>query len=92
MRWPDAGLHADLRHDGQGYLLELRAERLARAVWIDFGDLDAEPADNALTLLPGESLTMRVASKASLAALRKSLRVQSVADVLDSGKSFTKTR
>jgi beta-mannosidase len=92
MRWPDAGLHADLRRDGQGYLLELRAERLARAVWIDFGDLDAEPADNALTLLPGESLTTRVASKASLAALRKSLRVQSVADVLDSGKSFTKTR
>jgi beta-mannosidase len=92
MRWPDAGLHADLRRDGQGYLLELRADRLARAVWIDFGDLDAEPADNALTLLPGESLTMRVASKSSLAALRKSLRVQSVADVLDSGKSFTKTR
>ncbi|CAH0210850.1 Exo-beta-D-glucosaminidase [Massilia sp. Bi118] len=92
MRWPEAGLHADLRRDGQGYLLDLRADRLARAVWIDFGNLDAEPADNALTLLPGESLTMRVASKASLEALRKSLRVRSLAEVLAGGKSFTKTR
>jgi beta-mannosidase len=92
MRWPDAGLHADLRRDGQGYVLDVRADRLARAVWIDFGDLDAEPADNALTLLPGESLSLRVASTASLEALRKSLSVRSVADILGGGKSFTKTR
>jgi beta-mannosidase len=87
MPWPDAGLHAELRRDGKGYLLGLHAENLARAVWIDFGDADAELADNALTLLPGESLSLHVSSKASLATLRKSLRVRSVADVF----AFTKT-
>jgi beta-mannosidase len=92
MRWPDPGLHADLRRDGDGYLLELRAAKLARAVWVDLGDADADAdadiADNALTLLPGESLSLHVSSRASLASLRKSLRVRSLADAL----LFTKTR
>jgi beta-mannosidase len=48
-------------------------------VWIDFGDTDAEVSDNALTLLPGESISLRVSSKAGLAALRKSLRIRSIA-------------
>jgi len=79
MRWPASGLHAELRPDGAGYWLELKAANLARAVWIDFGDTDAEVSDNALTLLPGESISLRVSSKAGLAALRKSLRIRSIA-------------
>jgi beta-mannosidase len=81
MAWPDPGLRAQLRPDGDGFALELHAEKFARAVWIDAGDLDAEFSDNALTLLPGESLSLRVSSKADLTALRKSLRVKSLADV-----------
>jgi len=81
MAWPDPGLRAQLRPDGDGFALELHAEKFARAVWIDAGDLDAEFSDNALTLLPGESLSLHVSSKADLTALRKSLRVQSLADV-----------
>lgn len=82
MRWPDAGLYAQLRQGGDGYVLALRADRLARAVWVDFGDLDAELADNALTLLPGETVSLRVRSKAGLANLRGALRLRSLADVL----------
>lgn len=84
MQWPGAGLRAELQRDGKGYALQLHAERFARAVWIDFGDADAELSDNALTLLPGESVRLRVASKASLAALRKALQVRSFV--------FSKTR
>ncbi len=83
MAWADPGLRASLRRAGDGYVLELRAAKLARAVWIDFGDIDAGVSDNALTLLPGERLTLRVASKAGLAALRKSLRLRSLAGVVD---------
>jgi len=79
MRWPAPGLHAELQRDGAGYRLELRAVNLARAVWIDFSEADAEVSDNALTLLPGESVSVRVSSRAGLAALRKSLRLLSVA-------------
>ncbi|WP_229260357.1 beta-mannosidase [Duganella alba] len=80
MHWPDAGLRAQLRADGKGYTLDLSASKFARAVWIDFGDADADVSDNALTLLPGESVSLHVSSKASLATLRKVLRVRSLAD------------
>jgi beta-mannosidase len=36
-------------------------------------------SDNALTLLPGERVSLRVSSKAGLAALRKALRLQTLA-------------
>jgi beta-mannosidase len=71
-----------VRRAGNGYALELQATRFARAVWIDAGDADV--SDNAFTLLPGESVTVHVSSKDSLARLRSLLRVRSVA--------FTKSR
>ncbi|MFT7722892.1 MAG: glycoside hydrolase family 2 TIM barrel-domain containing protein [Roseateles sp.] len=80
LAWRPAGLRAELRRDGSGHVLDLSAATLARAVWIDFGDLDAEPADNALTLLPGERITLRVSSSAGSAALRAALRVRALAD------------
>lgn len=91
LRWPESGLRAALRRAGDGYTLELQAARLARAVWIDFGALDAELSDNAFTLLPGERVSLRVSSRASLASLEKALRVQSLAEVLG-GRMFTKNR
>lgn len=87
MSWSDPGLRGAMRRDGNGYALELHAGTLARAVWIDFGDVDAEVSDNALTLLPGETVSLHVSSKAGLATLRDSLRLRSVA-----GLMFTKTR
>ena len=80
MQWPEAGLQAQLRADGNGFKLELSAAKFARATWIDFGDADADISDTALTLLPGESVSLHVSSKASLATLRKALRLRSLAD------------
>ncbi len=80
--WPDPKLDAKLRRDGDGYRLDLSARRFARAVWIDFGDLDVKLNDNALTLVPGEAVSLRVESDASLGQLRKALRVRSLADAL----------
>jgi beta-mannosidase len=79
MHWPKPALQTELRREGAGYLLKLHAKAFARAVWIDFGETDAELSDNALTLLPGESIALRITSKAGLAALRKSLRLRTVA-------------
>jgi beta-mannosidase len=86
MPWPEPGLRAELRRDGTGYALDLQADKLARAVWIDTGDVDAGLSDNALTLLPGESVRLRVSSQAGFEALRKALRVRSLAE------AFTKNR
>lgn len=80
MRWPAPGLTVKARRDGKAYVFELHARRFARAAWVDFGELDAEISDNALTLLPGESRSLRVSSRASLEALRKAFRVRSVVE------------
>lgn len=80
--WPAPGLRGELRADGNGYVLDLHAQHLVRALWIDFGDLDAELSDNALTLLPGEHVSLRVKSGADLSRLRDSLTLRSLADVL----------
>ena len=75
---PDPQLRTSLRADGDGYALEIHATRLARAVWVDFGDLDAELSDNALTLLPGETVTLHLASPASVDALKAHLALRSL--------------
>lgn len=82
LAWGDPGLRTTLRREGGAYALDLQASTLARGVWIDFGDLDAEVSDNALTLLPGERVTLRVTSAAALGDLRSALRLRSLADVL----------
>jgi beta-mannosidase len=80
--WSDPAVRAEVRQDGDGYVLTLAAQQVARAVWLDFGDLDAELSDNALTLLPGETVTLRVSAKAGADELRKALTLRSLADVV----------
>jgi len=80
--WPDPGLHGELRRDGDGYALDLHASALARATWIDFDGLDAALSDNALTLLPGETATVRISAAARLETLRAALRLRSLADAV----------
>lgn len=80
LQLPDPGLHAELAEDHQGTVLRIRAKRLAREVWVDFGSLDAQLSDNAFDLLPGEQVELRVAGTADIASLRNALRVHSLVD------------
>ena len=89
MVWRPDGVRAALRRDGEGHFLEISAARLERAVWVGFGDLDAELSDNALTLLPGESVTLRVTSAATGDALRAALHIQSLAEAMQSHSPST---
>ena len=77
LRLSDPGLHSELAADGDGYTLTLISTSFARGVWVDFGALDAELSDNALTLLPGERTTLHVRSAAKLDDLRRALAVRS---------------
>lgn len=85
--WPSSPVQARLRHDRQGATLDLTADAVARAVWIDFGALDAEISDNAMTLLPGERVTVRIASGAAPDALRDALHISTLADALSAPSS-----
>ena len=73
-------IDSTLRAEGEGVVLTLRAPQLVRALWIDFDGLDATLDDNALDLVPGETVTIRLRSEADLDTLRNALRFTSLAD------------
>ena len=79
---PTANINRQWRADGDGDVLTLTSNTLAREVWLSFGDVDATLSDNAFDLLPGEPLTVRVRSKATLAQLQSTLQVRDLAATL----------
>jgi beta-mannosidase len=79
---PLPGIRTQLEPAGDGYRLTLDSDKLARDVWISFGDIDADVSDNAFDILPGQQVTLTVRSKATLDALRKALRIEDVADAM----------
>ena len=78
LAWRDVQIKTELAPNGDGHTLTLNAKSLARGVWIDFGAVDAELSDNALTLLPGETRTLQLRSPASLAQLQQALHVRAL--------------
>jgi beta-mannosidase len=64
------------------HVLTLRSPVLARCVYISFGDLDVQSADNYFDLLPGEPVTVKLKtpSSVSLDQLTSSLQVISLTD------------
>jgi beta-mannosidase len=62
------------------YTLTLRSAQLARGVYISFGDLDVETADNYFDLLPGESATVTLRSAATIDQLKSALKVMSLTE------------
>lgn len=76
MALPDPGLRTawSTAPDGKPRLT-VTASRLARGLWISFGAIDASASDNFIDLLPGESVTVEITSKAGAAALRKALEL-----------------
>ncbi|MGK6320468.1 beta-mannosidase [Sphingomonas sp. DT-204] len=74
MAYPAPGLTA--RWDGKR--VTITAKALARAVMLDFGALAAQPSDDGLDLLPGESVTIDVRSKAPAAALKRALTLRTL--------------
>jgi beta-mannosidase len=75
-----ARIDAEMRADGDGYVLTLRSSTLVRALWVAFDGVDATLDDNALDLVPGETVTIRLRSEADLDTLRDALRFTSLAD------------
>jgi beta-mannosidase len=79
---PKPELSTNVHETAQGLVITVTAKRLARAVWVDTGDVDVRLADNAFDLLPGESRDILVSGKADAATLRQALSVTSLVDAL----------
>ncbi len=78
LKLPQAKVTAHVTHTTQGLELMLHADTLARDVWISFGDQDVTLADNAFTLLPGETRTIALKGGADAAALESALHIQTL--------------
>jgi beta-mannosidase len=75
-------LTTSVRETTDGAVITVTAKRLARAVWIDTGDVDVRLADNAFDLLPGESRDVVVTGKVDVATLRHAVTAMSLVDAL----------
>jgi beta-mannosidase len=78
LKLPQAKVTAHVTQSGRGLELTLHADTLARDVWISFGDQDVTLADNAFTLLPGETRTIPLKSSADAAALETAIHIQTL--------------
>ncbi|HMD17231.1 MAG TPA: glycoside hydrolase family 2 protein [Terriglobales bacterium] len=62
------------------YTITLQSPKLARGVYISFGDLDVESSDNYFDLLPGEPATITLKSAATIDQLRGALKIISLTE------------
>lgn len=81
MQLPDPGLEVTIVAEADHYRVDLHAKKLARAVWLDFGEHQHDLSDNALTLLPGEHISLRLDSTQNLTSLRDSLHIRHLAEL-----------
>jgi beta-mannosidase len=77
-----AHIETTLASSNGTYAVTLRSPTLARSVYISFGDLDVQTADNYFDLLPGETVTVKLKtpSTVSLDQLKSSMQVISLTD------------
>jgi beta-mannosidase len=69
---------------GEGYTVTLQSSKLARNVYLSFGDLNVECADNYFDLLPAEPVTIRLKSSATLEQLKSALTTMSLTEAFHS--------
>jgi beta-mannosidase len=73
-------IEATLNKTGAGYTITLQSSKLARGVYVSFGDLDVESSDNYLDLLPGEPVTITLKSAATLDQLKSAMTIMSLTE------------
>ena len=73
-------IDAVLSKNGAGYAVTLQSPKLARSVYVSFGDLEVKTSDNYIDLLPGEAVTIQLQSAATMEQLRGALKTISVTE------------
>jgi beta-mannosidase len=69
---------------GDAYTITLQSAKLARSVYLSFGDLDVQASDNYFDLVPGETATITLKSPASLDQIKSGLKIISLTDAFAS--------
>ena len=77
-------IETTLTKAGDGYDVTLQSAKLARGVYVSFGDLDVQSSDNYFDLLPAEPLTIHLKSSATVDELKTALKTMSLTEAFNS--------
>jgi len=69
---------------GEGYRITLQSAKLARSVYLSFGDLDVQSSDNYFDLLPAEPVTIGLRSSATADQIKDALKIMSLTEAFNS--------
>jgi beta-mannosidase len=76
-------LETTVTKTGEGYTVSIQSSKLARSVYLSFGDLDVQSSDNYFDLLPGEAATLQLKSAASAEQLKAALKITSLTEAFN---------
>jgi beta-mannosidase len=77
-------IETTLNKTNEGYTVTLQSSKLARSVYLSFGDLDAQSSDNYFDLLPAEPVTIEIKSSVRAEQLKAALKVTSLTEAFNS--------
>jgi beta-mannosidase len=77
-------IETTLSKTGEDYSVTLQSSKLARNVYLSFGDLNVEAADNYFDLLPAEPVTIRLKTSATLEQIKTALKTTSLTEAFNS--------
>jgi beta-mannosidase len=76
-------IETSFNQSGGDFTITLQSQKLARSVYLSFGDLDVQSSDNYFDLLPGEAVTIRLKSSATPEQVRGAMRVTSLTEAFN---------
>ena len=77
-------IETTLSKTGEDYAITLRSSKLARNVYLSFGDFDVQSSDNYFDLLPAEAITIHMKSAATAEQLRAAMKIVSLTEAFNS--------
>jgi beta-mannosidase len=77
-------IETTLNKASDGYTVTVQSSKLARSVYLSFGDLDVHISDNYFDLLPGEPVTLQLKSAATSEQIKDAMKTMSLTDAFDS--------
>jgi beta-mannosidase len=76
-------IETTINKSGEEYTVTLQSPKLARNVYVSFGDLDVQTSDNYFDLIPGEAVTIRLKSSVTPEQVKGAMKVTSLTEAFN---------
>jgi beta-mannosidase len=77
-------IETTLNKSEDGYTVTVASSKLARSVYLSFGDLEVQSSDNYFDLLPAEPVTLHLTSSATPEQIKDAMKIMSLTDAFHS--------